>query len=196
MWAHLATIRRVKTQPEVLTVGHSTHSAEAFAGLLRGAEIGAIADVRRYPGSRRNPQFGAEALRNSLAGVGIRYEPLGESLGGRRRPTGEWANAAWRVDQFRGYADHMESAEFEAGLRRLRKLAAEARTAVMCAEADWRRCHRRLLADALLARGHAVTHLLSDGSLTSHSLTEFAALEGERVSYPAAGATQQSLELG
>lgn len=185
------------TKPlEILTVGHSTHPAQEFVSLLRNAEIGALADVRRYPGSRRNPQFGAEALRATLGRAGIRYELFGEELGGRRRPTGETANAAWRVDQFRGYADHMASGEFEAGLDRLELLAREAPTAVMCAEADWHRCHRRLLADALLARVHAVTHLLADGSLVPHALTDFAVLEDGRLSYPAPEAAQASLDLG
>jgi uncharacterized protein (DUF488 family) len=188
--------QRIAHATEALTVGHSTHPEQEFVALLEGAGIQAIADVRRYPGSRRNPQFGAEALHDTLAKAGIRYEQLGDELGGRRRPAPDSPNGAWRVDQFRGYADHMASDEFAAGVERLERLACEARTAVMCAEADWHRCHRRLLADVLLARGWAILHLGPDGSLTPHELTDFAVVRDERITYPAPSAAQQALDLG
>jgi uncharacterized protein (DUF488 family) len=184
----------VAEQPEILTVGHSTHPIERFVALLSGAGVEAIADVRRYPGSRRNPQFGAEALAGSLAGAGIGYESFGEELGGRRsskrRPAGAGSgesppdNSAWRNASFSAYADYMSTLEFQRGLERLEALAAERRTAVMCAEAHPSRCHRQLIADALLARGRRVLHLLRDGALEPHALNEHAVVAGERVSYP------------
>ena len=173
---------------EIVTVGHSAHPIERFLALLRSAGIAAIADVRRYPGSRRNPQFGADALAASLRDAGIAYEPLGAELGGRRRSTADRTNrnAAWRSESFRAYADHMGDEEFAAGVARLERVAIEARTAVMCAEADWRRCHRQLIADALAARGWRVVHLLADGRREAHVLSPHAALEGRTVTYPLA----------
>jgi uncharacterized protein (DUF488 family) len=178
---------------ESLTVGHSTHPIETFIALLRDAEIELVADVRRYPGSRRNPQFGAEALSRSLAEAGIGYEPFGASLGGRRsrQASAPVDNSAWRVEAFRAYADHMWSADFAAGLERLEALARERRTAIMCAEAHPSRCHRRLIADALHARGWTVAHLLADGRREPHGLSPHAAVKGGRVSYP----SQPSLDL-
>lgn len=169
---------------EILTIGHSTHEAEFFVSLLRKASAEAVADVRRFPGSRRNPQFGADTLATSLSAGGIAYESLGAELGGRRRAVPAPTNAGWRVAGFRAYADHMASPEFEAGLARLEELARERRTAVMCAEGDWRRCHRRLIADALLARRWRVTHLLPGGGREEYRLTDFAVVHGGRVSYP------------
>ncbi len=168
----------------VLTVGHSTHPPEALLALLRGARVELVADVRRYPGSRRLPHVGADALRELLAGAGIGREHL-EALGGRRRPVPGSVNDGWEHEAFRGYADWMATAAFTAGLARLEALAAERRTAVMCAEAPWWRCHRRLVADALLARGHAVEHLGPDGRLTPHALTPFAVVgPGAALTYP------------
>ena len=143
----------------------------------------ALADVRRFPGSRRLPHFNAEALRDALPPAGIAYEHL-PALGGRRSrvpgsPKGGWENAA-----FQGYADHMASEEFARGLERLGAWAAERRVAVMCAEAPWWRCHRRLVADALVARGCTVCHIVGPGSATEHELTSFAHLEGGRLTYP------------
>jgi uncharacterized protein (DUF488 family) len=174
---------------EILTVGHSTHEPEAFVGLLSGAGVEALADVRRHPGSRRMPWFNGGALAADLGE--IEYEHLPE-LGGRRAPAPDSPNGGWRVRQFQGYADHMASEEFAAGLSRLLELARRRRTAVMCAEAQWWRCHRRLLADVLVARGHSVLHLDPRGGLVPHELTEFAVVEGERVTYPPA---QGALEV-
>lgn len=182
--------------PELYTVGHSTHPIEAFLDLLEGARVEAIADVRRYPGSRRNPQFAAAALRAALAEVGSGYHELGEELGGRRRPAKDSPNGGWRVEQFRGYADHMAGAEFASGLERLERIAATGRTAVMCAEGDWRRCHRRMVADAMLVRGFRVVHLRPGGGLEAHELTPFAVVAGERITYPAgAGHAQEALGI-
>jgi uncharacterized protein (DUF488 family) len=168
---------------QILTIGHSTHDPEAFLGLLRAQGVEALADVRRYPSSRRMPWFGAAALAAALGAAGIRYVLLPE-LGGRRDPLPGSPNGGWRVGQFQGYADHMASDEFAAGIERLLALADERRTAVMCAEAQWWRCHRRLLSDALLARGWDVLHVDAAGGVEAHSLTEFAVAEGERVTYP------------
>jgi uncharacterized protein (DUF488 family) len=172
---------------EILTVGHSTHQPAVFLDLLRGAGVQVIADVRRYPGSRRMPWFGESQLRRSLADAGIDYLHFPE-LGGRRRPVPGSPNGGWEVGQFQGYADHMASEEFAAGRDRLAALAGERRTAVMCAEAQWRRCHRRLLADALVARGWDVLHLDARGRIEPHALTSFAVVDGERVTYPPAQA--------
>ena len=136
------------------------------------------------------PWFNRDELQRSLRAGGIGYEPL-EQLGGRRRPLPGSPNDGWRVGQFQGYADHMATPEFEAGLERLLTLPAPA--AAMCAEARWTSCHRRLLSDALVARGHEVHHILSSGRLERHGLTEFAVVEGGRLTYPAA---QASLDLG
>jgi uncharacterized protein (DUF488 family) len=177
-------------EKRIFTVGHSTHSGEAFLSLLAEAGVKALADVRRYPGSRRNPQFNEGELARALAGAGIGFEAFGEELGGRRRPVPGSPNGGWRVEQFQGYADHLASEAFVGGLERLERLAEEHPTAVMCAEADWHRCHRRLLADALLVRGWTVCHIRPGGALEEHELTSFAVREGQRLTYPPA---QESL---
>jgi uncharacterized protein (DUF488 family) len=182
--------------PEIFTVGHSTHPIERFLSLLRDARIELVADVRRFPGSRRNPQFGADALARSLAGEGIGFEPLGEELGGRRShrdaesggAASEGAtppdNSAWRNVSFRAYADYMWTPRFAAGLAKLEELARSCPTAIMCAEAHPSRCHRRLIADALLTRGWRVVHLLADGRTEGHAFTADAVVQGDRVHYP------------
>ena len=171
---------------EIHTVGHSTHPIDRLIGLLSVNGITALADVRRHPGSRRNPQFNAAALSAALEAAGIAYEAAGGRLGGRRTPHGGSANAAWEVEAFRGYADHMQGAEFEEGVRRLEELSGQRRVAVMCAEADWRRCHRRLIADAMTAAGWRVLHIAADGRVEVHALTPFAVVEEGRVAYPPA----------
>lgn len=183
---------------EILTVGTSTHPIEEFLALLGGAGVELIADVRRFPGSRRYPQFGAKALRAALADEGIGYAPYGESLGGRRSskdlPPGLTLpdNSAWRNASLRAYADYMSAPHFEQGIERLEAMASERLTALMCAEGHPSRCHRQLIADVLVARGWRVRHLLPDGSLLPHDLSEHAAVEGGSVHYP--GPPQQ-LEL-
>jgi uncharacterized protein (DUF488 family) len=182
--------------PQILTIGHSTHPIERFLGLLGAAGVEIVADVRRFPGSRRNPQFGAAALRASLAGVSIGNQSFGEELGGRRRASaasrGETDagsrppshNSGWRNASFRAYADYMDDPSFRRGLERLEAIAGQHRTAVMCAEAHLSRCHRRLIADALLARGWQVVHLLADGRRACHALSAHAVIDDGRVSYP------------
>ena len=176
---------------EILTVGHSNHEEQDFLELVRVTGVELIADVRANPRSRY-PQFNRSALAGTMKAAGIGYAPLGADLGGRRVPVPNTANQGWDVEAFRGYADHMGTEQFEAGLGMLEQLAAERRTAVMCAEADWTRCHRRLLADILSIRGWRVLHLGPTGSMTPHELTDFAVVENGVVTYPA---QQTSLEI-
>ena len=166
------------------TIGHSTHPPDAFAALLGAHGVRRVADVRRFPGSRRHPHFNREALAADLERRGIAYTHL-ESLGGRRSVRPGSPNGGWDDAAFRGYADHMASAPFAAGLAELEALAAAQPTAVMCAEALWSQCHRRLVADALVARGWAVGHIGPDGDLAAHALTPFAVVTDGAPSYPA-----------
>jgi uncharacterized protein (DUF488 family) len=155
---------------QLFTIGHSTHAADRFVALLSRHSVEVLCDVRRFPGSRRHPQFNAGALRDSLAAAGVDYEPFGEELGGRRRAsrTRRGPAAVWRNDAFRGYAEYMETDEFATGLERLEELARSQPTAIMCAEGDWRRCHRRLIADALSGRGWRIVHIRPDGRTEEH----------------------------
>jgi uncharacterized protein (DUF488 family) len=176
------------------TIGHSTHSLTRLVELLRAHGIECLADVRTVPRSRRVPQFNRDALAAELPPAGIEYIHLKE-LGGWRSPVaGLEDNAGWRNRSFRGYADHLRSNEFATGLARLLEVAAERPTAVMCAEASWWRCHRRLIADALVVRGWDVGHVGPDGRLTEHELTAFAVVgeEGE-LSYRAEAGEQLGL---
>jgi uncharacterized protein (DUF488 family) len=157
----------------IFTVGHSTHSAHDFVKLLTAHRVELLGDVRRFPGSRRHPRFNAAAIEATLGDAGISYERLGDGLGGRRRPRRDSPNSGWRVAAFRGYADHMASDEFAVGLERLERLAHEHQTAIMCAEGDWRRCHRRLISDELAAHGWCVAHIRPDGRLEEHQRTVF-----------------------
>jgi uncharacterized protein (DUF488 family) len=166
------------------TIGHSTHTLDAFAALLDRHGVRRVADVRRFPGSRRHPQFGREALAEGLAARGIGYDHL-EALGGRRSVVAGSPNGGWENAAFQGYADHMATAAFAAGIGDLEVLADSAPTAIMCAEALWWRCHRRLVADALVARGWGVDHIGADGSLSRHELTRFAIVADGRITYPA-----------
>ncbi|CAN5560730.1 DUF488 domain-containing protein [soil metagenome] len=169
---------------EILTVGHSNHELLPFVELLRGAGVELLVDVRQNPRSRYQ-HFNQSPLAGAMAASGIGYEHMGAELGGRRKPAAGSPNDAWEDTAFRGYADHMASAEFAAGLARLREMAAERRTAVMCAEADWKSCHRRLIADALVTGGARVVHLGPDGSLAAHELNEDAAVAADgSITYP------------
>ena len=140
--------------------------------------------MRSFPGSRRHPQYGKDALAASLRERAIEYVWL-PALGGRRRAAPNSPNTAWRNAAFRGYADHMATAEFAQGLQQLLELARGARTVIMCAEALWWRCHRSMIADALTARGVAVEHIMSAAKSHPHQMTSFARVEGPRVTYPA-----------
>lgn len=155
--------------PQILTVGHSTHAADGFVSLLRAHRIELVCDVRRYPGSRRHPQFNADPLRATLDGAGIAYEGLGVELGGRRAARDSPSQNSRA--SFQAYADHMETPEFAAGLERLKAVARERRTAIMCAEGDWRHCHRRLISEALATQGWRVIHIGPDGRLAADEPT-------------------------
>lgn len=168
----------------VWTIGHSTRSIEEFLELLAAHGIEAVADVRRHAGSRKYPQYGQEALASSLAAVGIDYEALPE-LGGRRRPRADSPNTVWRNASFQGYADHMDSAEFRAGMERLRALGRRRRTAIMCAEAVWWRCHRALISDYLKAEGARVCHILDAKTPREHPYTSAARVRAGTLSYSA-----------
>jgi uncharacterized protein (DUF488 family) len=167
----------------VLTVGHSNLEAARFVELLRAQDVELLVDVRRFPGSRHVPWTKSEMLATLLGDAGIRYLHL-ESLGGRRTPVAGSPNDGWRVRQFQGYADHMGSEEFTAGLEKLEDEARSRHVAIMCAEAQWWRCHRRLIADRLLVDGRRVAHLDGSGGLHEHELTEFARVEGGSLTYP------------
>jgi len=169
---------------QVLTVGHSTRPIDVFIELLAGHGVTQLIDVRTVPRSRHNPQFNADALPASLAAANIGYAHA-SGLGGFRPTTAGSANAGWRNPSFRGYADYMQSADFAANLTNVIELARSERVALMCAEAVPWRCHRSLIADALLVRGVAVCEIVSPKRLQPHKLTPFARVRGEEVTYPA-----------
>lgn len=166
----------------VWTIGHSTRSLEEFLDLLAANDIEAVADVRRFAGSRKYPHFGQDALRKALAEVGVEYVPFPE-LGGRRRPRPDSRNTIWRNESFRGYADYMETEAFRAEIGRLLELAHRRRTAVMCAEAVWWRCHRALIADYLKARGICVRHIVDAKKSEVHPYTSAARLRNGELIY-------------
>lgn len=170
------------------TVGHSTRTLDEFIDLLRSVGVRVLVDVRRLPGSRRYPHFDQEALAESLSGAGIEYRRLA-SLGGRRsrdRSVPDEVNGFWENRSFHNYADHALSEEFRTGLAELRGWGAERTTAVMCSEAVWWRCHRRIIADHLLAAGEQVLHLMEPGKAPPAQLTAGAVVDpdGGRVTYP------------
>lgn len=161
----------------LFTVGHSTHEIDAFLGLLRDAGIRHVVDVRVAPGSRRHPHFRREALADALPGHGIAYTWEGRDLGGFRKARPASRHTALRSTGFRGYADHMETEAFRGALDRVLRLAAGTPTAVMCAEAVWWRCHRGMIADAVVAGGGTVRHLMPDGTIREHGLREMVRVE-------------------
>lgn len=165
------------------TIGHSTRPIEEFVRLLRAHGVRQVADIRTIPRSRRHPQFERGALAEALARNGLDYRHF-PNLGGLRRPRPDSPNTAWTHPGFRGYADYMQTEAFHRALDELLAYAAAASTAVMCAEAVWWRCHRALLADALVARGVAVRHIMSARAAPAHELSRFARTDGDRVVYP------------
>lgn len=165
------------------TIGHSTRPFEELVALLRSSDVQIVADVRTVPRSRRNPQFNGDSLRAALAAEGIRYEHLAK-LGGLRHARKDSPNQGWRNASFRGYADYMQTADFEAGLDGLHALVAQGTAAIMCAEAVPWRCHRSMVADALTVRGAEVRHIVGAAAARAHRLTSFAHVEHERVTYP------------
>lgn len=174
---------RVSAPPALCTIGHGDRPIAAFIDMLRDAGVATLVDVRRHPGSRRHPQFGREALAQALADAAIEYCWEGDALGGRRRTRPDSRHVAWRSDSFRGYADHMETPDFRAALERVLHAARERPVAVMCAERHPSQCHRQLIADAALAWGVPVTHLLEPGRSEPARLHTFARVEGLNVVY-------------
>ena len=168
----------------VFTIGHSTRAIDAFIELLRAHGVQRLIDVRTIPQSRHNPQFGSERLAASLEQAGIQYTHM-PGLGGLRRPRKDSVNLGWRNASFRGYADYMQTPEFDENLKRSIELATHERVVLMCAESVPWRCHRSLIADALLARGIDVREITSATNARPHSLTAWARVDGTKVSYPA-----------
>jgi uncharacterized protein (DUF488 family) len=167
------------------TIGHSTRSIEEFMAIMLQHAIATLVDIRTIPHSRRHPQFGQERLRASLEAAEIEYLHM-KGLGGLRKPAKSSINAAWRNASFRGYADYMQTPEFARCIDELAAVAARARTAIMCAEAVPWRCHRSLVADALLVRAIDVVDILSSTESRAHALTPFARVAGTSITYPTA----------
>jgi uncharacterized protein (DUF488 family) len=165
----------------IFSIGHSTRTLDELVSLLHGHAIKRLADIRRYPGSRRYPHFSRESLAAELPKRGVEYLHLPE-LGGRRKPAPDSPNDFWRNDQFRAYADHMATEEFRAAVERL--VASDKVTAYMCAEAVPWRCHRNLLSDELVRRGIAVFHVIGSGSVQPHELNPNARVDGDHLIYP------------
>jgi uncharacterized protein (DUF488 family) len=169
----------------IWTIGHSTRSIDTFISLLKANGIKVLVDVRTWPGSKRYPQFNKEKLLDSLGKAGIRYEHFPE-LGGRRKAKPDSKNTAWRNESFRGYADYMETEEFDKGVKRILDLAAEAGpTSIMCAEAVWWRCHRSLISDYLKARDIEVLHIVDANKTEPHPYTSAARIVDGKLSYRA-----------
>jgi uncharacterized protein (DUF488 family) len=165
------------------TIGHSNRPLDALIAMLRAHGVEVLVDVRTVPRSRYNPQFNRETLPDALAEAGIEYRHM-PGLGGLRHARKDSVNTGWRNESFRGYADYMQTEEFEANLEALMQLAAERRVAVMCAEAVPWRCHRSLISDAVTARGGEVRHIMSADKADPHRMTSFARVEEKRVTYP------------
>jgi uncharacterized protein (DUF488 family) len=172
----------MKSKTALWTIGHSTHSIDEFIDALQSFEVKILADVRSFPGSRRYPHFNKERLKTALASVGIEYQHFPE-LGGRRRAKPDSINVAWRNEMFRGYADYMETEEFRAGIERLLELGGAERTAIMCAEAVWWRCHRSLISDYLKVRDIEVHHIMAPGKSEPHPFTTAARIVQGELSY-------------
>lgn len=168
----------------LFSFGHSTRTAAEIIEILRAHDIERIVDVRAYPGSRRNPHVGSQVMARWLADAGVDYVHL-RALGGRRSPQADSPNTGWTNPQFQGYADYMRTEEFERALQTLLALCAQGRTACMCAEAQWWRCHRRMICDAAVVAGHQAIHIMSATSAVAHELTEFAVLDAGELTYPA-----------
>jgi uncharacterized protein (DUF488 family) len=171
---------------KIWTAGHSTRGLNDFTVMLSAYGIHAVADVRRFPASRKYPHFSQEYLSASLSSVGVEYLHIPE-LGGRRRPHPDSRNTVWRNESFRGYADHMETSQFRSGVESLVELARRKNTVIMCSEAVWWRCHRALIADFLKVRGVNVAHILSREKISDHPYTSAARIIGGRLSYAAGG---------
>jgi uncharacterized protein (DUF488 family) len=176
--------RKAEAGLRVFTIGHSTRPIGEFVELLRSNGVERLLDIRTIPKSRHNPQFNTDALAKSLRDAGIDYVHL-KALGGLRKALRDSRNMGWRNASFRGYADYMQTPEFDEALARAIELAAEKPTAFMCAEAVPWRCHRSLVADALVARGIEVMEIVDSSAPKAHKLTPFARVDGTHVTYPA-----------
>ena len=187
----MASSNNKKAKPLVLTIGHSTRPIDVFSSLLESNGVTQLVDVRTIPRSRHNPQFNSDALADSLREAGIAYTHI-PGLGGLRRASPDSINAAWRNASFRGYADYMQTAAFAANLESVIEMANSERIALMCAEAVPWRCHRSLIADALVARGIDVEEIVSETRRTPHKLTPFARVDGSTVTYPAIDAAERA----
>jgi uncharacterized protein (DUF488 family) len=175
--------RTPKTRMTVLTIGHSTRKLETFLHLLQAHEVSCIVDIRTIPRSRHNPQFNRETLPKALREAGIAYEHMA-GLGGLRHAHADSANTAWHNASFRGFADYMQTEEFHNALQALLEVASQERIVLMCAEAVPWRCHRWLIADALVARKVRVEHIISGIRTQPHSVTPWARVKDRRVTYP------------
>ncbi|TKB75188.1 MAG: DUF488 domain-containing protein [Nitrospira sp.] len=170
-------------QPTIWTIGHSTRPIGEFTDVLRAHEIRLLVDVRTIPRSRHNPQFNADALATILNEAGLNSLHL-PALGGLRKARKDSINSGWRNAGFRGYADYMQMEEFQRGLEELMAYGTDMKTAIMCAEAVPWRCHRSLIADALMTHGWGIQHIMSSEKATQHVLTSFAQVENGSLTYP------------
>jgi uncharacterized protein (DUF488 family) len=175
-------MKKLSENNTIWTIGHSTRPPEEFVKMLCSFQIETVADIRSYPGSRRYPHFNKEALEISLPENHIRYTHIKE-LGGRRKAVPDSKNTAWRHAAFRGYADYMETDDFRNGIKELEKMAQKQRTAFMCSEAVWWRCHRSMVSDYLKARGWKVMHIMGVGKQEEHPYTAPAKIINGEVSY-------------
>jgi uncharacterized protein (DUF488 family) len=166
----------------IWTIGHSTRELDEFIELLKENKIEVLADVRSFPGSRKFPHFNAEALSVSLPAAGIEYIPF-KQLGGRRKVRKDSPHTVWRHEAFRGYADYMDTDDFKKGIDDLLKLAAKKRTAIMCSEAVWWRCHRSMISDYLKSIGATVIHIMGSGKTDEHPYTSAAKLKDGKLVY-------------
>lgn len=171
-----------KKNLKVWTIGHSTRDIDEFISLLNENQIEAVADVRSLPGSRKFPQFNAENLAESLPAVGIEYIPF-KQLGGRRKASKDSPHTVWRHPAFRGYADYMDAEDFRKGIDDLLQLARQKRTAIMCSEAVWWRCHRSMIADYLKSIGVTVIHIMAPGKAEVHPYTSAAKIVDGKLVY-------------
>jgi uncharacterized protein (DUF488 family) len=169
-------------QSAIWTIGHSTHSLEEFISWLNAFEIQEVVDVRSYPGSRKYPQFNKQTLEVSLPQAGLNYVHL-KALGGRRKAAQDSVNTAWHHPSFRGYADYMETTGFKTGIAQLEQIAKTNRTAIMCSEVLWWRCHRSMIADYLKVCGWTVIHIMGPGKGVTHPYTAPARIHDHALSY-------------
>ena len=166
----------------IYTIGHSTHSIEVFLSMLQSFDIKTIVDIRRFPGSRKFPQFDQESLKTSLEEVEIQYIHLVD-LGGRRKANKDSKNTSWNNESFRGYADYMETEAFEKAIEQLEHIALKQTTAYMCSEAVWWRCHRSMVSDYLKAKGWNVLHIMNIAKAQEHKYTAPARIVDGKVFY-------------